>query len=183
MVAGALVLIASAVGIGWWMRPVVPVAPPPMVAESQPPQAVAPPAPPSPVSEAPPAVVQPTPSPTVAPTPTETATTAPAAVAAQVKAAENKPVRQARPEEIPEDVRQMLQEGESALEQGNPKEALRLALKSQRTKPTTAVHSLLARAYCRMKDLTNAPTAFKKVAASEKPRVKQYCIDNEVDFF
>jgi hypothetical protein len=183
MVAGALVLIASAVGIGWWMRPGTPVAPPPMVAESQPPQAVAPPAPPSPVSEAQPALAQPTPSLTAAPTPTETATTAPAAVAAQVKSTVSQPVRQNKPEEMPEDVRQDLEEGESALEQGDPKEALRLALKSQRTKQTAAAHSLLARAYCRMKDLTNAQPAFQKVAASEKARVKQYCIQNELDFF
>jgi serine/threonine-protein kinase len=76
---------------------------------------------------------------------------------------------------IPEEVRQLLQEGERALEGGNTEEALALARRSQRTKLTVAAASLTARAHCRKKDLGNTLAVLRTLSPAEKPRVMRYC--------
>ncbi|HEX8820712.1 MAG TPA: serine/threonine-protein kinase [Archangium sp.] len=124
------------------------------------------------VVTAPPPVVEPVPMP---PGPPEAVP--PTAVSAPTPAAppERKPARQAASEVIPEAVRGDLEEAARALAAGDIEEALRFASRSQRTQKTDEAVSLLARAYCRKGDLSNARAQWRLLARPERIRVRLYC--------
>jgi len=68
-----------------------------------------------------------------------------------------------------------LMAAERALTRGDVDEALHLARRSQRVQITGTSFSLLTRAHCRQKDLSNALTAWKRVPAWERTKVRLYC--------
>ena len=68
-----------------------------------------------------------------------------------------------------------LMAAERALTRGDVDEALLLARRSQRVQVTGTSFSLLTRAHCRQKDLSNARTAWKRVPAWERTKVRLYC--------
>lgn len=184
---GAVVLLVGGAGLGWMLHSGTPTAAP--VASNTPP-AVTPPAPsvaqPTPAAspaQPAPTVAQPTPAPTV-PTPTEPAVAQPAVAAAsatQVKPVVNRPSLSAKAEAVPEEARQFLKDGESALAAGQFEQAMGFARKSQQVQVTAAARSLLARAYCLKRDLGGAKAEFRGVAASERARVTQYCLKYDID--
>jgi serine/threonine-protein kinase len=76
---------------------------------------------------------------------------------------------------IPEEVRQLLQEGEEALAAGKPDDALRLAARSEQAKRTAAANWLKARAYCHKKDMGGVNGVRQNMTPAEDRRVKSYC--------
>jgi serine/threonine-protein kinase len=68
-----------------------------------------------------------------------------------------------------------LMAAERALTRGDVDEALHLARRSQRVQITGTSFSILTRAHCRQKDLSNALTAWKRVPAWERTKVRLYC--------
>jgi hypothetical protein len=69
---------------------------------------------------------------------------------------------------------------EKALTRGDADEALRLVRRSQGVQVTSTSFSLLARAHCLKKDLSNARTAWPRVPAWERTRVRQYCKQHDI---
>ncbi|WP_211194038.1 serine/threonine-protein kinase [Pyxidicoccus fallax] len=96
----------------------------------------------------------------------------------EAKAA-RKPTPDARPPAqgtpIAEAALQDLKEGEKALARGDAAEALHLARRSQRVQVTGSSFSLLVRAHCLQRDLSNARTVWERVPAWERTRVRRYC--------
>jgi serine/threonine-protein kinase len=168
--AAALALFAAGGGVVWWMSR--PEAPPTQPTVAQPPPATVTQtaaAQPSP----PPAVVTPPVQDTPTPSPQPVATTT-----SDTPGATQRPVR----EELPEEVRKLLEEGEQALAGGDTEAALRLANRSLQTQRTLAAYSLKARAYCRQKDLGGAKAELAKVKTrAEQSKVLKFCEKYEVD--
>nr|WP_240359079.1 serine/threonine-protein kinase [Pyxidicoccus trucidator] len=76
---------------------------------------------------------------------------------------------------IPEAALADLVAAERALSRGDADEALHLVRRSQRVQVTGTSFSLLTRAHCRQKDLSNALTAWERVPAWERNKVRRYC--------
>jgi serine/threonine-protein kinase len=162
--AAALALFAAGGGVVWWMsRPEAPPAQPPSATVTQ--TVAAQPSPP-PAVVTPPVQNTPTPS----PQPVASATS-------DNPGATQRPVR----EELPEEVRKLLEEGEQALASGDTATALRLAGRSLQTKRTSAAYSLKTRAYCRQGDLGGAVAEFGKVSPAEQPKVRKICLQYGTD--
>ena len=187
--AAAVALFAAGGGGVWWMSRPEPSAPTPQTqATATPPAATG--------NDTPGVTAQPPPGtePTAAQLPptVQAVTTAdapsPQPVAATPQVIPGIPRPTARPEpkeNLPEEVRQLLDEAESALKAGNTEEAIRLAKRSQRTKSDVrpvASYSILTRAYCLRKDLGAAKGEWPKVSASEKPRIRQLCKQYDIEF-
>ncbi|MBL0696344.1 serine/threonine protein kinase [Comamonas sp. JC664] len=193
----AAVLLASSVGLIWWMKgaSAIEVTPPPPVMDTRPtpdappvantqpqpsdPQAIAPP--PSNPQTGAQGVQQP---PSDAPTGTDATDTAPVGVVANTTP--DKPVTPRTPrtepkEELPEQVRKLLKEGESALASGDAARAISLARSSQRAQRSTAAYSLLTRAYCQQKDLGGAVSEWPKVASAERAKVRKFCQKHDIE--
>ncbi|MCP3135900.1 serine/threonine-protein kinase [Pyxidicoccus xibeiensis] len=79
------------------------------------------------------------------------------------------------PTTIPEAALADLSAAEKALERGDLDEALHLVRRSQRVQVTGTSFSILTRAYCRQRDLSNARTSWERVPAWERVRVRGYC--------
>ena len=187
--AAAVALFVAGGGVVWWMGRTEVAPPPPATTQ----QVTA--TPPPPVQQ-PPAgtdtgtqvtAVQPPPS--TAPTAQNTATQdpVPTSTAQTVATSASKPgtTRPEPQEKLPEEVRQILKEAESALGAGNLDEAVRLAQRSQRTPSgiiPTASYSILTRAYCMQKDLGRAKSVWRKIAAAEKPKIRELCAKYEIEF-
>jgi serine/threonine-protein kinase len=177
LVAGvAAVALVGLAALFVWLRPGASSAPPsgPVtpVAVTQPAPEAPPSAPPStPASEAPVerAAGAPSPAPD-APLPSSTGT--PARQTAQPARPQE---RQAPAEVLPEAARKDLELAEQALNRGEVGEAIRLGRRSQRIVLSGASYSLLTRAHCRDRDLSNARAQWGQVPASERSRVRQYC--------
>lgn len=93
-----------------------------------------------------------------------------------------RPVTRPEPrEELPERVRKLLKEGESALASGDASRAIALARSSQRAKRSTAAYSLLTRAYCQQKDLGGAVSEWPKVASAERAKVRKFCQKHDIE--
>jgi serine/threonine-protein kinase len=187
--AAAVALFVAGGGVVWWMGRTE-VAPPPATTQ----QVTA--TPPTPVQQPPAgtdtgtqvAAVQPPPSttPTIqnaatpAPVPTSTAQTV--ATATPDKPSTTRPTARPEPkEEMPDDVRQLLEEGERALKAGDAPKAVDLAGKSQRRKPTKAAYSLLARANCHRNSIGDVRAAWLNVAPSDLGKVQKYCKQYDID--
>ena len=84
-------------------------------------------------------------------------------------------------EKLPQSVREDLAAAEQSLAAQNPSEALRHLRRSQRTQITGASFSLLTRVYCQQRDLANARAQWTRVPATERPKVRQYCRQYEID--
>ncbi|QSQ23349.1 protein kinase [Pyxidicoccus parkwayensis] len=84
-------------------------------------------------------------------------------------------------EVLPEEVAQLLAEGEKALASGDGKAAVDIARKSLRVKKTAAAYSLTTRGFCQMGDLGGARGELAKVARSDRARVLKYCQQHETD--
>lgn len=84
-------------------------------------------------------------------------------------------------EELPSDVVADLEEGEQALREGRPKDALRVARRVLLKKSAPRVFSLLARSYCALKDLGNAKATLYSLSGIERERVIRYCLDRDID--
>ncbi|MFP2908820.1 serine/threonine protein kinase, partial [Pyxidicoccus sp. 3LFB2] len=82
---------------------------------------------------------------------------------------------------IPEAALADLMAAEKALSRGDVDEALHLARRSQRVQVTGTSFSLLTRAHCRQKDFSNARTAWERVPAWERNKVRSYCKQYEID--
>ncbi|RKG68783.1 hypothetical protein D7W79_33775 [Corallococcus exercitus] len=85
------------------------------------------------------------------------------------------------PESMPDSVREDLASAQKALDASNTSEALRHIRRSQRTKITGLSFSLLTRVYCQQHDLANARAQWTRVPATERPRVRQYCSQYDID--
>ncbi|MCP3141480.1 serine/threonine-protein kinase [Pyxidicoccus xibeiensis] len=192
MVAAALALFGAGGGVVWWMnRPETPPTAPAAVtpqATAQQPQ----PAPSPPQAAAQPQTVPGTPTTTAQanndtqPPPTQQAQTVVPTVATVTsdKPATTTQRPSSRPEpreELPEQVVQMLKEGESALAAGNATRAIELARSSQRTQKSKAAYSLLTRAYCQQKDLGGAKSEWPKVGRADQSRVKKFCMKHDIE--
>jgi len=167
--AAALALFTAGGGVVWWMSR--PEAPPAQTAVAQPPPATGPQT----------AAVQPSPPPAVVTPPVQnTPTPSPQPVANVTpdnSGTTQRPVR----EELPEEVRKLLEEGEQALASGDTGAALRLANRSIVIKRTSAAYSLKTRAYCRQKDLGGARAELAKVSRAEQSKVRKFCEKYEID--
>jgi eukaryotic-like serine/threonine-protein kinase len=164
-----------------------------LVPSSPPAQTAPPPAPvvtPEPKPTPPPATEPVTPPPAVveAPPPaTGPATPSTPPVTASANGDEPSPPprsagRTGKPEALPEAVKADLATAEKALASGNTEEAIQLARKSLRAQPTGAAYALLARAYCRQRDLSNAKAQWRNVPASYQGKVKAYCKPYDIKF-
>ncbi len=178
VVAGGIVgVLLLGLAAGWWMRssPPPPAAPLEPVAVTPPaPTGATPPTPEPPLSpapESPPQEEAPEPAPIAA------TSASPAPAPAPVRTSS----RQAPRETVPEAVRVDLEAAERELVAGNASEAIRLARRSQRTQVTGASYSLLTRAYCLQRDLSNVNAQWRKVPASERSRVREYCRQYQVE--
>ncbi|WP_434382586.1 protein kinase domain-containing protein [Melittangium boletus] len=174
--ASLVVLLGVGVSVGLMRREPPPVAP--TLSPSAPAAVVAQPTP--------------TPMPTVTPTPTDPPAEAekptppaPALAAAptppepEPSAPRRAPVR--AEEKLPEVVRADLTLAEKALASNDVNEALRLARRSQRNAVTGASFSVITRAYCQRKELTNAKAHWIKVPESERARVKRFCKEQGIE--
>ncbi|MBZ4372454.1 serine/threonine-protein kinase [Corallococcus sp. AS-1-6] len=178
---GLAVIIAFAVAF-FWKRPGV--APPAAVVADPPVQPQAQPA--APVTP-PPAVVvaQPVdPKPPVDPEPQQPQPTEPEEPrqpTAEPSTVTARPKPRGTPESMPDSVREDLAAAQKALDASNTSEALRHIRRSQRTKITGLSFSLLTRVYCQQHDLANARAQWTRVPATERPRVRQYCSQYDID--
>ncbi|WP_242588659.1 serine/threonine-protein kinase [Corallococcus macrosporus] len=84
-------------------------------------------------------------------------------------------------ESMPDSVREDLASAQKALDASNTSEALRHIRRSQRTKITGLSFALLTRVYCQQHDLANARAQWTRVPATERPRVRQYCSQYDID--
>ncbi|MBZ4415493.1 serine/threonine-protein kinase [Myxococcus sp. RHSTA-1-4] len=108
----------------------------------------------------------------------------PGAVAAPPSGTDARPVatstRKGSSTPIPKAVLEDLAAGEKALARGDAEEALHLARRSQRVQVTSSSFSLLVRAHCRQRDLSNARTVWESVPAWERTKVRRYCKQYEI---
>ncbi len=74
-----------------------------------------------------------------------------------------------------------LMAAEKALARGDTEEALHLTRRSQRVQVTGTSFSLLTRTHCRQRDLSNARTAWERVPAWERTRVRSYCKQYDIE--
>ncbi|AFE06024.1 putative serine/threonine protein kinase [Corallococcus coralloides DSM 2259] len=176
---GMAVIIAFAVAF-FWKRP--DVTPPAAVVVNPPAQ----PRPSTPVTP-PPAVVVAPPEDVkkpVEPEPQQTQPTEPEEPrqpTTDLPTANAKPKPRGTPESMPDSVREDLVAAQKALDASNTAEALRHIRRSQRTKITGLSFSLLTRVYCQQHDLANARAQWTRVPATERPRVRQYCSQYDID--
>ncbi|RKH55845.1 serine/threonine protein kinase [Corallococcus llansteffanensis] len=84
-------------------------------------------------------------------------------------------------EKLPDSVREDLAAAQRSLDAQNASEALRHIRRSQRTQITGASFALLTRVYCQQHDLANARAQWTRVPATERPRVRQYCRQYDID--
>jgi eukaryotic-like serine/threonine-protein kinase len=137
-------------------------------------------------STPPPAAVVAAPPPAVEPPPTAPPTTAPDGGTETASIDESPPPRSpSRPgktEALPEAVKADLSAAEKALAAGNAPEAILLARKSLRTQSTGAAYALLARAYCRQRDLSNAKAQWHNVPTAYQGKVRTYCKPYDIKF-
>ncbi|NOK14640.1 hypothetical protein HNS30_37070, partial [Corallococcus exercitus] len=179
---GLAVIIAFAVAFFWKGA----ATPPPTVV------AVNPPAPTAPVAAAPVAAVTPPVEqkpPVVEPAAQPPQPTAPEEKRPSVEPADPPAVTPRAktprgggvPESMPDSVREDLASAQKALDASNSSEALRHIRRSQRTKITGLSFSLLTRVYCHQHDLANARAQWTRVPATERPRVRQYCSQYDID--
>ncbi|GMU02024.1 hypothetical protein KH5H1_61440 [Corallococcus caeni] len=179
---GLAVIIAFAVAF-FWKGAATP--PPTLVAANPPaptaPVAAAPVAAVTPPVEQKPPVVEPAAQPPQPTAPEEkrpaVEPTDPPAVTTRAKAPRGGGV----PESMPDSVREDLASAQKALDASNSSEALRHIRRSQRTKITGLSFSLLTRVYCHQHDLANARAQWTRVPATERPRVRQYCSQYDID--
>ncbi|NTX15694.1 protein kinase [Myxococcus sp. CA056] len=197
LIVAALVAVA---GGGWWLtRPQVPTptggtTPPPVQPVATGTQAATPPvvatgtqgttgtqgATGTPVAP-PPNGTQ-----TGTPTPQNPPPDDPAGVATKNPPPSTRPSTRPEPsEKLSDELRQLLADGERALNGGDTAEAIRLARSSQRREPKViplASYSLLTRAFCRQGDLSNAKAQWPKVSRPEQPRVRKFCKQHDIEF-
>lgn len=174
---GGVLLLAGGIFVGGKVltpsNPPGPVTPPPATVTEAPPPAVTPP-----VTATPPATPPPTVTPETTPPVTPPPVTPPP-VNPTVASGSSSP-RPSKPETIPEEVRQELAEAEKALASGELDRALRIAWRTQQTKPTEAANYLIGRVYCQRKDLGNAKAQWRKLTGS-KSKLAAYCRKYEID--
>ncbi|MFB1481471.1 serine/threonine-protein kinase [Corallococcus sp. RDP092CA] len=182
VVLGVAVVIAFAVAFFWRSPPppavaVKPAAPPPEK-PVEPPAVVAPP--PTAVVAQPEETTKPT-EPEAQPTePSDSEPSQPPGVGTPAVSPRPR-ARGGTPESMPDSVREDLAAAQKALDASNPSEALRHIRRSQRTKITGLSFSLLTRVYCQQHDLANARAQWNRVPATERPRVRQYCSQYDID--
>ncbi|ADO68263.1 serine/threonine-protein kinase [Stigmatella aurantiaca DW4/3-1] len=154
-----------------------PVSPPsqtPVVAEEKPtPPVVEPTPPPTAVVTAPPQKPVEEPSPTPPPLQDDPSDTKPSS---------RPPVRTGKTETLPDSVKKELAAAERALSAGNTREAIESAHRSQRIQVTGAAYALLARAYCRQGDISNAKAQWRNVPNTYRGKVSKYCKGYEIEF-
>ncbi|WP_343213349.1 serine/threonine-protein kinase [Archangium violaceum] len=167
LMAGAGVLLLGCVAAGWWFGPRFarePIEPVVMVAPAA--SAMKAPPPASPVAPAPVVVA---PAPPVAPAVIERRP------ASRVSSSS---------ETLPEEVRSMLRQGELALADGKTDEALELASRSLRIRPSGAGFSLRTRAHCRLGSLGDANGNWRQgktlMSETERDRVRRFCKKHEI---
>ncbi|WP_326522530.1 serine/threonine-protein kinase [Archangium lipolyticum] len=171
LMAGAGVLLLGCVAAGWWFGPRFTWGPTETtVVVALPAPAMKAPAPPEPsVAPAPVKVVAP-----VAPVP-------PVAPVVERRPAS----RVSSPgEAVPEEVRGMLEQGELALAEGKTQEALDLAARSLRIRPSGAGFSLSTRVYCTQGSLGHANARWREgrsmMSLKERARVRQFCDKHDI---
>ena len=176
VVAGAGMLVLALVALGGWFA--TRSAPGPASGAPDTVAATTPvPAPEAPeVPEAPAA-----PEPVAAPEPIAAASAPTAPVATATKLS----TRPSASEVMPEEVRELIEQAESALTGGEVEEAIRLARASQRMKLTPASFSVLTRAYCRQKDLAGANARWRegsqKMSPQERSKVIKFCAKHDIE--
>jgi hypothetical protein len=84
-------------------------------------------------------------------------------------------------EAAPDDVRADLEGAEAALARGDTREAKRLAQHSLLGMRTSHAFSIVTRAACRDRDLTNARAGLRNVSASDRPAVLKACAATGLD--
>lgn len=99
---------------------------------------------------------------------------------ATVSAASKPSARPSAIEALPEEVREKIQEAETALAAGNAQEAIRLAHRSLRMKQNAASYSVLIRAHCLADDRSAANGAWRQgikqnMSSTERQQVIAFC--------
>jgi serine/threonine-protein kinase len=115
-------------------------------------------------------VAQAQPDPAVAPLPTPPAQPTPRPT-----------TRPGKAEELPQEVRSLLAEAESALAGGDLPRAIRTAQRSQQIQKSEASHLLLGRAYCQQRDLSNAKAQWRNLSTQGKSQLRKYCTQYDID--
>jgi serine/threonine-protein kinase len=171
-VVGVLLLVGG-IAVGGKLltppNPSVPATPPPATTITEAPSQPATP----PVAANPATPPQPTAQPeTPPPSPTPPANTTAAASTTRPTS---------KTETIPEAVRQELAEAESALGAGDYSKAIRVAQRTLSTQRTEAATYLIGRAYCHLRDLSNAKAQWRNLSKSGQSKLRTYCAKHEVD--
>ena len=197
--AAAVALFVAGGGVVWWMGrpPVAPTeqetpqqataTPPPSGSTAQqaaatPPSSGTTPTGTQVANAQPPPTTTPTVQNTATPDPVPTSTAQTVANAATTKpGATSQKTRPEPGEQLPEEARTALEDGERALMAGDIQEAINQAKKSLRQKSNKAAHSLLTRAYCRRNDIGGAKAAWDNVARSDQSKVQKYCKQYDID--
>jgi eukaryotic-like serine/threonine-protein kinase len=147
------------------------------------PSAVAPPAPPA----TPQAGTEPPETPPTSPSPDPTAVAQqdpPTPVTPPTPPpdkASSRPTRPTSTEVVPAAVRAELDEAERALSAGNHTLAIRTAQRTLATQKTEAAYLLIGRAYCQLKDLSNARAQWRNLSRQGKDRLGKYCKQYDVN--
>jgi serine/threonine-protein kinase len=85
---------------------------------------------------------------------------------------------------MPEEVRELLEQAESALNAGKVEQAIELARRSQRQTITAASFSVLTRAYCLREDVSGANGAWRqgmqKMSQPERRKVVKFCAKHKI---
>jgi serine/threonine-protein kinase len=176
-VVGVLLLVGG-IAVGGKLltppNPSVPATPPPATTVTEAPQQPAtPPVAANPATPPQPAVQPETPPPS--PTPPSNTTTAAST------STSNPSTRPAgKTETVPEAVRQELEEAESALGAGDYSKAIRVAQRTLLTQRTEAATYLIGRAYCHLRDLSNARAQWRNLSKSGQSKLRTYCAKHEV---
>ncbi|WNG59094.1 protein kinase [Archangium gephyra] len=183
MKAGAAVLSLALLALGGWFATrstAVPASgtPEPVAAKAPTPN----PVPTVPTEPKAPSVPEPVASPEpVAPANPTAVTTAPTSPEpkAPVATASKPSARPSASEAMPEEVREVLEQAESALKAGKIQQAIDLARSSQRKAITPASFSLLTRAYCRQGNISSAKAAWRQgerlMSKTERNQLVEFC--------
>jgi serine/threonine-protein kinase len=172
---GGVLLLVGGIAVGGKLltppNPSAPATPPPATTVTE-----APSQPATPTVAANPATP---PQPAVQPETPPPSPTPPANTTAAASTTSTRPTN--KTETIPEAVRQELEEAERALGSGDYNKAIRVAQRTLSTQRTEAATYLIGRAYCHLRDLSNARAQWRNLSKSGQSKLSTYCSKHEVD--
>jgi serine/threonine-protein kinase len=177
--AGGVLLLVGGIAVGGKLftpsNPSGPETPPRATVTEAPPPAATPPVAANTGTPPQPADPPQTPPPSTTP-PANT----PAAASSSTSTTTTTVSRPSKPETMPEAVRQELEEAESALGSGDYARAIRVAQRTLSTQRTEAATLLIGKAYCHLRDLSNARAQWRNLSKQGQGKLRTYCSKHDV---